>query len=288
MVAALSPSQQIDARIKELGDWRGKTLARIRALIQQAVPEVVEEWKWRGVPVWEANGQLCTGETYKAVVKLTFLKGASLPDPARLFNSSLEGHARRAIDIHEGEPMDESAFKTLIRAAATLNGAAPSKASRAPAKRASEPKAGSSAVPAAAAKPKLLAGGNPQIAMAAGHAPVQAYIAAMPGWKSEVGRRLDELIMRNVPAACKAVKWNSPFYGMAGQGWFVSFHVFEHYIKLTFFKGLLLKPAPKGGTAKEARWIDIQEGEWEDKKLQAQLTKWIREAAALPGWGKCP
>jgi hypothetical protein len=117
----VSPSRLIDARIRELGDWRGKTLARVRALIKQADPEVVEEWKWRGVPVWEHAGIICTGETYKSVVKLTFAKGASLGDPKGLFNASLEGNVRRAIDIHEGDELDEAAFKTLIRAAAALN-----------------------------------------------------------------------------------------------------------------------------------------------------------------------
>src|SRR6201995_1461556 len=116
-----SPSRLIDARIKELGDWRGKTLAHVRALIKQAVPEVVEEWKWRGVPVWSDAGIICTGETYKSVVKLTFAKGASLADPAGLFNASLEGNTRRAIDIHEGAEPDEAAFKALILAAAALN-----------------------------------------------------------------------------------------------------------------------------------------------------------------------
>jgi hypothetical protein len=116
-----APSAQIDARINELGDWRGETLARVRALIHEAVPDVVETWKWRGVPVWEHGGIICTGETYKAVVKLTFAKGASLPDPAGLFNSSLEGNTRRAIDIHEGERIEEAALKALIRAAADLN-----------------------------------------------------------------------------------------------------------------------------------------------------------------------
>jgi hypothetical protein len=111
----------IDARIKELNDWRGKMLAHVRALIKQAVPEVVEEWKWRGVPVWSHDGIICTGETYKSVVKLTFAKGASLKDPKSLFNSSLEGNTRRAIDIHEGDDINEAAFKTLIRAAAALN-----------------------------------------------------------------------------------------------------------------------------------------------------------------------
>src|SRR5580704_8854264 len=116
-----SPCRLIDARIKELGDWRGKTLSRVRALIKQAIPEVVEEWKWRGVPVWYRDGMICTGETYKSVVKMTFAKGASLKDPSRLFNSSLEGNTRRAIDIHEDDAIDEDAFKALIRAAAALN-----------------------------------------------------------------------------------------------------------------------------------------------------------------------
>ena len=116
-----SPSRLIDERIRELGDWRGETLARVRALIREADPEVVEEWKWRGVPVWSHDGVICTGETYKQVVKLTFLKGASLADPAGLFNSSLEGNARRAIDIREGEALDATAFKALVRAAAALN-----------------------------------------------------------------------------------------------------------------------------------------------------------------------
>ncbi len=121
--AGTSPSRLIDARIKELGDWRGATLARVRALIKEACPDIVEEWKWRGVPVWEHAGIICTGETYKAAVKLTFAKGAALPDPAGLFNSSLEGNVRRAIDIHEGEKINEKALKALIRAAAELNAA---------------------------------------------------------------------------------------------------------------------------------------------------------------------
>ena len=116
-----SPSQLIDARIEELGDWRGKTLSRLRALIKQADPDVVEEWKWRGVPVWSHDGLICTGETYKNVVKMTFAKGASLEDPSGLFNSSLEGNTRRAIDFHEGDKIDEKALKALIRAAAALN-----------------------------------------------------------------------------------------------------------------------------------------------------------------------
>jgi hypothetical protein len=116
-----SPSELIDGRIKELGDWRGEMLGRLRALIHQADPDVVETWKWRGVPVWEHDGMICTGETYKSVVKLTFAKGAALPDPARLFNSSLEGNTRRAIDFQKGEEVDDEAFKALVRAAVALN-----------------------------------------------------------------------------------------------------------------------------------------------------------------------
>jgi|SRR5437868_4293928 len=115
------PSELIDARIEELGDWRGKMLGRLRTLIKQADPDVVEEWKWRGVPVWSHDGLICTGETYKNVVKMTFAKGAALQDPSRLFNSSLDGNTRRAVDFHEGEKIDEEALKTLVRAAVTLN-----------------------------------------------------------------------------------------------------------------------------------------------------------------------
>ena len=116
-----SPSQLIDARIEELGDWRGETLSRLRTLVKEADADVVEEWKWRGVPVWEHDGMICTGETYKSVVKVTFAKGAALEDPSGLFNSSLEGNTRRAIDFHEGEEIDGEALKALVRAAVTLN-----------------------------------------------------------------------------------------------------------------------------------------------------------------------
>jgi len=127
---------------------------------------------------------------------------------------------------------------------------------------------------------KLLSGGNPQIAKADGDAPVQAYIEAMPGWKRDVGKRLDALIARNVPNTRKAVKWNTPFYGIEGQGWFVAFHVFTRYVKVTFFRGTSLLPAPPGGTSKEARWIDIHEDDFDE----AQMTSWIKQAAVLPGW----
>ena len=126
--SALSATARIDARIKELPDWRGKTLAKVRKIIHDADPEIVEEWKWMGTPVWSHDGIICTGESYKKVVKLTFAKGASLKDPARLFNSSLDGNTRRAIDIHEGEEVDESAFKALVRQAAGVNSSGKSKA----------------------------------------------------------------------------------------------------------------------------------------------------------------
>ncbi len=131
------------------------------------------------------------------------------------------------------------------------------------------------------AQPARLSGGNPQIAMADGNAPVQAYIDAMPRWKRDVGRRLDALIERVVPKVRKAVKWNSPFYGVAGEGWFLAFHVFTRYVKLTFFRGTSLRPPPPGGRAREARWIDIHEHDFDERKIAA----WIKQASRLPGWG---
>jgi len=132
------------------------------------------------------------------------------------------------------------------------------------------------------AKPVLLSGGNPQIAKADGDGPVQAYIAAMPGWKRAIGQRLDALITSTVPDVNKGVRWNSPMYGVKGQGWFVSFHVFTNYVKVTFFRGTSLKPVPPGGTGEEARWIDIHESDLDE----ARIAKWVRQAAAIPGWGK--
>lgn len=260
-------------------DWREQTLARMRALILQADPGMLEERKWRkpsnamaGIPVWSHGGLVCTGETYKKVVKLTFARGASLPDPSGLFNAGLAGGTRRAIDIHEGETVDARAFKALVKAAVAMN-AKPARATRTGA-RAPRP-------------PKLLSGGNPQIAKADGDAPVKAYIAAMPGWKRTIGRRLDALISRSVPHVRKAVKWNSPFYGIEGRGWFLAFHVYTRYVKVTFFRGAALKPVPPGGTpkSKDARWIDIHDG---DTLEEARLVAWVRQAAALPGWGTVP
>jgi hypothetical protein len=271
-------SRLIDQRIRELGGWRGETLARMRALILEADPEMTEEWKWMGTPVWSHNGNVCTGETYAKVVKLTFPKGARIPDPSRLFNSSLEGNTRRAIDIHEGEKVDARAFKALVKAAVAEN--------RPPAAAKAKPRA-KEAKPTKARKGGkrtvvLLSGGNPQIAKADGDAPVQAYIAAMPGWKRDLGKRLDALITRTVPNVVKAVKWNSPFYGMEGQGWFLAFHTFTRYIKVTFFRGSSLQPLPPGPSKdKNTRYLDIHEG---DELDEAQIASWVKQAAALPGW----
>jgi hypothetical protein len=135
-----------------------------------------------------------------------------------------------------------------------------------------------------AEQPKLLSGGNPQIAKGDGEAPVKAYLAAMPEWKRDIGRRLDALVTNTVPHVRKAVRWNSPMYGIEGRGWFLSFHVFARYVKVTFFNGVSLRPVPPGGTPKsgETRWVDI----YEDGFDEVQMTKWVRQAAALPGWGK--
>jgi len=277
------------ASAKSGGDWRAATLARMRELILAADPEISEDVKWRkasndmaGIPVWSRDGIVCTGETYKNYVKLTFAQGAKLADPKRLFNASLDGATRRAIDIHEGEEVDAAAFQALIQAAVAQNASAEKKP------------AAKSKPSASAAKPKssmtknedgvvLLSGGNPQIAKADGDAPVQAYIAAMPGWKSDLGRRLDALIVKSAPNVKKAVKWNSPFYGIEGRGWFLSFHVLTRYVKVTFFAGMSLKPIPPGGTPKsrEARWLDIYE---EDELDEKQMAAWVKQAAKLPGW----
>jgi hypothetical protein len=292
-------SRLIDQRIRDLRGWRGETLARMRALILEADPEMTEEWKWMGTPVWSRHGNVCTGEAYAKVVKLTFARGARIPDPSRLFNSSLEGNTRRAIDIHEGEKVDAGAFKALVKAAVAQNGPPATRrlgaAGGADAARGVvRAKAGAKAKPGASeAKPLevrksekdavvLLSGGNPQIAKADGDAPVQAYIAAMPGWKREFGKRLDALIVRNVPNVGKAVKWNSPLYGIEGQGWFLGLHTFTHYVKVAFFRGTSLRPVPPGPSKdKDTRYIDIHE---DDELDEAQMAAWVKQAAALPGW----
>lgn len=236
-------------------DWRSRTLERMRALILETDAAIVEERKWGNTPVFEADGIICTGETYQQVVKLTFARGASLPDPKRLFNASLEGGTRRAIDIREGETVNAKAFQALVRAAVRAN------------------RAKKKGV-------KLLSGGNPQIAKGDGEAPVRAYLAALPGWKHAVGTRVDALIVAAVPKVRKAVKWNSPFYGKDA-GWFLSMHAFTRYVRLTFFRGAALSPLPPGGSkVPEVRYYDIREGALDE----AALTRWVKQAAKLPGW----
>ena len=189
-------------------------LSRLRTLVKEADPEVVEEWKWRGVPVWSHDGLICTGETYKNVVKMTFAKGAALKDPSRLFNSSLEGNTRRAIDFREGEKIDEEALKTLVRAAVTLNKSKP------PLGRQPADREGGRRRPGAG---------------------VHRRDAGLEARPREAPRRAHRA---HVPNVRKAVKWNSPFYGIEGQGWFLSFHVFTRYVKVTFFRGTSLRPVP--------------------------------------------
>ena len=272
-----SASKRIDERIRELEDWRGKALGKVRRLIQRTDPDVVEEWKW-GIPVWSHGGLICTGETYKDKIKLTFAKGASLDDPAGLFNSSLGGNVRRAIDIHETDDVDETALADLVRAAIALNLESGKRVTK---------KATTRAAKSASSKPSkatLLSGGNPRIAKGEGDLPVQAYIAAVPGWKREVARRLDALVTRAFPRVRKAVKWNSPFYGIGGRGWFLSYHCFTKYVKVTFFNGTSLRPVPPGGSKHpEVRYLDIREQAELD---EAQFVRWVKQASRLPGWGK--
>lgn len=249
-------SELIDQRIAELADWRGHTLAQVRRLIHEADPEVLEEWKWRGVPTWSHLGLLCTGETYKAVVKLTFAKGASLPDPVGLFNASLDGSTRRAIDIREGEALDPAAFRDLIREAVRLN-------------------------LASKGRPKLLSGDNPQIPKGVGDAPVQAYLEAIPGWKQSVARQIDAVITKAVPNVQKAVKWNSPLYGLDGRTWFMSFHCYARFVKVAFFQGASLEPQPPVGSKQpNVRYLHVIEAEALDEQ---QLASWAHQASLLPG-----
>ena len=261
----LSAAEQIDKKIADLGDWRGERLADIRRLIHEVDPKVVEEWKYRGSPVWSHEGTLAVGNAHKDKVKLTFTNGAHLKDPGKVFNAGLGGKKWRAIDIYEGDQIDRTALKALLREAVDYNTAHSYTGRKA--------RSGD--------KPILLSGGNPQIAKADGDAPVQAYIAAMPEWKQDVGRRLDALIERTAPEVRKAVRWNSPWYGIEGQGWFVTYHVFTRYVKVTFTNGARLDPLPPGPAKDpDSRWINIHEGELDE----AQMETWVRQAAALPGW----
>ena len=253
----MNASGKIDRMIADLGDWRGERLTEIRKLILEADPEAVEEWKWQNSAVWSHNGVVAAAKVTKAKVRLTFAHGASLPDPGKLFNASLDADTMRTIELLEGDAIDALALQALVREAVAYN------------------------TENAHKEPVLLSGGNPQIPKGDGEAPVQAYIAAMPGWKSNVGRRLDDLVARNVPDVRKAVRWNSPWYGVDGMGWFLSYHVFARYVKVTFLNGASLSPVPPGsGKDKDARWIDVYEGELNEEQMAA----WIRQAAALTGW----
>ncbi len=250
-------SRKIDEKIAELGDWRGERLSEVRRLILEADPEAVEEWKWQNSAVWSHDGVVAAAKATKAKVRVTFAHGASLPDPGKLFNASLDADTMRTIETLEGDAIDAAALQALVREAVAFNAKQDG------------------------AAPVLLSGGNPQIPKGDGDAPVQAYIAAMPGWKSEVGRCLDALIERTVPGVHKAVRWNSPFYGVEGMGFFLNLHVFTRFVRVTFFRGVALEPPPPGKMKDpDARHVDIQEGELDE----AQMAAWVRQAAAIPGW----
>ncbi|MAT39185.1 MAG: hypothetical protein CL946_06245 [Ectothiorhodospiraceae bacterium] len=261
--------------IADLGDWRGEVVAEIRRIVHEVDPDVVEEWKWKGTPVWSNNGMYAHVNGFKKYVKLTFLHGAQLKDPKKLFNAGLSGNKWRAIDIHEGDTLNRSALKALLREAIAYN-----KSHNVPKSKGSTGIKRSKTT--ARKEVKLLSGGNPQIPKGDGDGPVQDYIAAMPGWKSAAGKKLDRLIVKTVPGVKKAVRWNSPFYEVDDQGYFISFYCYTKYIKITFLKGAHLDPKPPVGSKDpDARYFHIYEAQDYDKK---QLADWIRQAAALPGW----
>lgn len=267
-----SPSRLIDARIESLDDWRGRTLSRLRALIKQADPDVVEEWKW-GVPVWSHDGLICTGEAYKSHVKLTFAKGASLEDPTGLFNSSLEGNVRRAIDLHQGDRMDGKAFKALIRAAVVLNRSRPR----------------------AAAKPRKPGTARKAPAEAEGHAAIEDWITHWTWKKGSAGgvndemrpivRRVDELIRETIPGLQYAIKWRNPFYGLPDKGWIISIAPYTAHVSIAFYGGADFDPPPPHdpGTpsVERARYVRV-------KTLQeaqgSTMRRWIKQAGRVRGW----
>lgn len=275
----MTASEQIERTIADHPDWRGKRLAEIRRLVREADPGIEELVQWRGAPTWSHDGLVCVANVFKDTVKVVFARGAKIPDPSGVFNSELSGKAWRGITLSRDDALNGPAFKKLVRSAVELNRS--SKTTRPPARRSAK---AVRSVPArrVAAEPVLLAGGNPRIAKADGDAPVRAYLAALPGWKRDLGKRLDALIARTVPGVAKAVRWNSPFYGIEGGGWFLGVHAFTNYLKVTFFRGASLQPPPPGGTGEDARWIDIREDEFDE----AQFTRWVEQAARLPGWGK--
>ena len=245
-------------------------------MIHEADPDIVEEWKWMGTPVWSHAGNICTGESYKQVVKLTFARvppcrtreGSSIPAWRETRVAPSTSTRERRSTLGRSKRLIQAAVAENLRSRAAKSKSAPK--SKSPVKPTAKARQGAKAGPAAkaksdtsAAKPVkprkgdkgavvLLPGGNPQIAKADGDAPVQAYIAAMPGWKGDLGKRLDALIVRSVPQVRKAVKWNSPFYGLEGQGWFLAFHVFTRYVKVSFFRGTSLRPVPPAAPARTA------------------------------------
>ena len=207
--------------------------------------------------MWSQEGVFAVARVLKDKVRLTFPHGANLPDPGKLLTATSSGNDMRAIDLREGDVVEDPALEALVREAVAYSGGP------------------------AGGRPVLLSGGNPQVPKGDGDAPVQAYIAAMPEWKGDVGRRLDALIERNVPGVRKAVRWNSPFYGVEGQGWFLSVHVLTRCVKVTFFRGATLEPPPSGASKDpDARWIDVYEGRLDEE----QMAEWVRQAAAIPGW----
>lgn len=249
-MADTEPSTRIDQHVEQLGDWRGELLTRVRALVHHAAPDVAEAWTSRGVPTWETDRTICTGETYADKVKLTFAQGASLEDPAGLLNSGSDGNVRRAIELHEGDELHEKGFVALVREAAGL--------------------------------PRLLSGENPQIPKGDGPEAIQGYLDAMPGWKRDVGRHLHGLVVSTLPDVEQAVRWNSPFYGVEGHGWIISFHCITEYIKVTFFAGSRLDPPPPETSKEEAvRYLHVHEGEEIDDAL---VTSWIEQASRIDGW----
>lgn len=249
-------------------------LLRIRALMRAADPEIVEDRRWGDVPVWSRGGIICTGETYRDKVKMTFAKGASLADPDRLFNSSLDGRVRRAIDIFEPETMNDAALIRLVRAAVALN-----LEKKAPAAKKAGPRG---KAPAAEGAPvRLLAGGNPQIKKGEGASVVDEYIRAMPGWKRAVGEQIDRLIVSVCPTVRKAVKWNSPLYGRDDVGFFLGIHCLTRSVKIAFFRGSSLRPPPPGSSkSPDTRYLDVREDDAIDENL---FSSWIRQAITLPG-----
>jgi len=246
---------------------------RVDTLAARTLPGLQRCIKWGMSYYGVGDGWCFCCGGFAGHVKLMFVNGATL-SPIPPVTPVAMGKSTRGVELRSLDDLDESQLAAWMIQVAALPGVGGKKREYAemPTRKS----------PPRARKPRLLAGGNPQVAKADGDAPVQAYVAAIPGWKRDVARRLDQLISSLAPGARKAVRWNSAMYGMPGKGWFVSFHVFTHYVKLTFFAGTSLVPPPSGGSAKEARWINIGEQDMNE----AQLRRWLKQAAALPGWGK--